>query len=72
MGSTVWKPESYKMSSGLIDNVVGGYHNEHVFIEGEWYYKKPAAWVPLRRKLAWCKEILLGKAIAVHYKEDEA
>lgn len=68
---TVYKPESFKMASGLIDNVAGGYCINHKEIDGDWYLAKPQMYVTVRKKLRWCKEILQGKAIAVHYKEDE-
>ena len=35
---TVYKPESFKMASGLIDNVAGGYCINHKEIDGDWYY----------------------------------
>lgn len=64
------KPESMKMSSRLIDNLYG-YCTDHVQIEGEWYLAKPIVYKPLMKRLAWCLEILRGKAVAVHWKEDE-
>lgn len=69
--STVFRPETFRMASGLIDNVAGGYSLEHELIGDEWYLAKPEMYLPLRRKLMWCKEILQEKAIAVHYKRDE-
>ena len=68
---SVYKPESMKMASYLIDNVVGGYRREEKEINGEWYIAKPELWLPMKKKLRWCKEILQGKAMAVHFKEDE-
>lgn len=66
------KPQSMRLKSVLLDNIYG-YETEHILIEGDWYYKKGLAWsvVSLKRKMAWCIEILRGKAIAVHFKEDE-
>ncbi len=64
------KPESMKMSSRLIDNMYG-YRTDHIKIDGEWYLQKPIMYKPLKKRLAWCFEILKGLAVAVHWKEDE-
>lgn len=68
----MYKPESMKLKSVLIDNIYG-YETRHIKIGDEVYYKKGFEWskVQWKRKLSWCMEILKGKAIAVHFKEDE-
>ena len=69
-----FKPETLSMESRLIDNVVGGYCVEHEEFAGEMYLKKPLSSCldrSLGHRLACCKEILQGRAIAVHYKRDE-
>ena len=63
-------PINMKFKSVLIDDIYG-YEVQHEQINGEWYYAKPAMWIPLKRKIAWCIEILKGKAIAVHFGRDE-
>lgn len=64
------KPSNNRLMSLLYDNVYG-YEVAHVVINGIVYYKKPNLYVSLKRKLFWIIEILRGKAIAVHFKEDE-
>ena len=65
------KPQTLKLKSILLDNIYG-YETTKTLINDEWYYKCPCNFKrSLRTRLAWCLEILRGKAIAVHYKEDE-
>jgi len=64
------KPSNMKLKSVLVDNLFG-YETNHLAIDGIWYYAKPLFRQSLKRKLAWCLEILKGQAVAVHFKEDE-
>lgn len=54
----------------LIDKVKE-YENTKANIKGKWYIAKPILNKSLKLKLKDCIKILKGKAIAVHFKEDE-
>lgn len=65
------KPQTLKLKSILLDNIYG-YETAKILINDEWYYKNPCKFKRgIKTRLEWCLEILKGKAIAVHYKEDE-
>ena len=44
-------------------------------VDGKWWISKPIMTrgdiVDIRNRLRWAVEVLRGKAIAVHFKEDE-
>lgn len=40
-------------------------------IKGRWYIAKPVGKDPILTRIKTSLEVLTGKAIAVHYKEDE-
>lgn len=52
--------------SYLIDE----FQNTRTEIDGIWFQAKPLLGTTLKTKIGWCWEILKGKAIAVHFKED--
>jgi len=57
--------------SMLIDRFVNDEYNVNVEIDGKWYIAKPKyISMPLTR-LIDAYNILIGKARAIHYKEDE-
>lgn len=54
----------------LIDKV-SEMRKDLVLIKGSWYISKPLPNISFKNKIKDCIKILKGKAIAVHYKEDE-
>lgn len=54
--------------SRLIDKID---YNTQVKIGNKWYIAKPVGRDSLKFKIKSAIEVLKGKAIAVHYKEDE-
>ena len=54
----------------LIDKLKN-YDNTTKKIDGKWYIAKPILNSSLTIRLKDCIKVLTGKAIAVHFKEDE-
>ena len=54
----------------LIDRLKN-YDNTTKKIDGKWYIAKPILNSSLTIRLKDCIKVLTGKAIAVHFKEDE-
>ena len=54
----------------LIDKIKG-FEDNTVKIGDRWYIAKPLAKLPLKVRIKDSFKVLKGKAIAVHFKEDE-
>lgn len=57
--------------SVLID-LFGGPSENLVEINGKWYKAKPINNLPFKDRIKDSIKVLTGKAIAVHFKEDES
>lgn len=58
-----------------MSQLIDSFSNTSCEIGGKWWIAKPMLLRPgkhaIKTKLQWAWEILTGKAIAVHFKEDE-
>lgn len=57
--------------SKLIDNFINESISNTTEIRGRWYCAKPCGKESLKFRIKNAIEVLTGKAVAVHYKEDE-
>jgi hypothetical protein len=64
-----------KIGTVLIDKLIEMSKGTHTEIDGKWYVAKPLPFYSWRdtakTRLVWAWKILTGRAIAVHYKQDE-
>ena len=51
--------------------LIDSFKNTSCEIGGTWWISKPILNTSIKTKMKWILEILKGKAIAVHFKEDE-